>query len=94
MLWTAQARRDVEEIAYYLASRNRYALARYDELFQRAIGLLDDQPAIGRDRSELRPGIRSWPVPPYVMFYRVTPTEPELVRVLHMSRLVVAELFK
>jgi toxin ParE1/3/4 len=93
MLRTSRAELDLEDIAEFLASRNPYALARYEELFLGALQLIGEQPEIGRDRSDVWLRLRSWPVPPYILFYHSTDAGPELVRVLHMSRLVTAELF-
>jgi toxin ParE1/3/4 len=33
--------------------------------------LLSLQPEIGRERKDLRSGLRSWPVHPYIVFYEV-----------------------
>jgi len=93
MLRTAKAQSDLEEIAEFLASRNPYAMNRYEQLFVRALQLIDEQPDIGRDRSELANSLRSWPVPPYMLFYRTTAAVPELIRILHTSRLLTADLF-
>lgn len=41
---------------------------------------------LGADRRELAPGIRSFPVDRYVLYYRVNEYGIELVRVLHGSR--------
>ena len=47
---------------------------------------LEDTPGMGRDRSELRPGIRSLPVKSYVIFYRFDEERVFVVRVLHGAR--------
>ena len=44
--------------------------------------LLDD-PELGRPRNELIVGVRSIVIMPHVVFYRVSKTEIEIVRVLH-----------
>jgi toxin ParE1/3/4 len=43
-------------------------------------------PASGRLRDELRPGVRSFPVGSYVVFYRAVAGTIEVLRVLHESR--------
>ncbi|MFZ3224218.1 MAG: type II toxin-antitoxin system RelE/ParE family toxin [Xanthobacteraceae bacterium] len=39
-----------------------------------------------RERTELLPGIHSFPVHPYTVFYRIADNVPEIVRVLHERR--------
>lgn len=38
---------------------------------------------IGRARPELREGIRSFPVPPHVLFFRYRESEVQIIRILH-----------
>lgn len=49
-----------------------------------------DHPFSAQARDELAPGIRSLPVHPYMLFFRVTSDAIEIVRVLHGSRDVEA----
>jgi toxin ParE1/3/4 len=49
--------------------------------------------AIGHRRAELGRGIRSFPVPPHVIFFRFTEDWVEVVRILHGRRDVRRELF-
>ncbi|MGA8872152.1 MAG: type II toxin-antitoxin system RelE/ParE family toxin [Candidatus Acidiferrales bacterium] len=54
--------------------------------------LLAQYPHIGRRRDEdLRPGLRSFPVLDYVIFYRVQDVDVVILRVLHGSRDVKAQ---
>lgn len=53
-----------------------------DFLFEHCSNLLA-MPSMGRARDELRPGVRSWPAKSWVVFYRVTPDNVEIIRVLH-----------
>jgi toxin ParE1/3/4 len=48
--------------------------------------LLAVTPAIGRERPELAPGLRSLPFGSYLLFYRVSDDGIDLVRVLHAAR--------
>ncbi len=43
-------------------------------------------PLMGRDRDDLRPGIRQVVVYPTVLFYRVLPDQVEVVRVIDGRR--------
>lgn len=48
--------------------------------------LLATHPGVGRARDEIAPGIFSWPVGSYVVFYRPDPQPVVIARVLHGSR--------
>ena len=48
--------------------------------------ILAEQPLLGRSREELAPGMRSFPLGRYVIFYEVLRDGIEIVRVLHGSR--------
>jgi toxin ParE1/3/4 len=41
---------------------------------------------MGRRRDELAPGLQSFPLGRYVIFYRALPAATEIVRVLHGAR--------
>jgi len=47
---------------------------------------LSAYPRIGRRRDNLRPGLRSYPVGDYVIFYRVRHRDVIILRVLHGRR--------
>jgi toxin ParE1/3/4 len=51
-----------------------------------ALSLLVRFPAIGRERVDLRPGMRSFAVESYVVLYRLRPSEVQIVRVIHGNR--------
>lgn len=53
------------------------------EKVRRTLGTLPDG---GRQRPELGPGVRSFPVPPFVVVYRVQRHRVEVIRVLHGHR--------
>jgi len=59
------------EIAAWYAERHPAGENRFFREFLKAQELLARHPRIGRERAELRPGLRSWPVYPYVVFYMV-----------------------
>lgn len=73
-LWVYVARDDLDA-----ADR---LLDRIDEVCAR----LADRPELGRSREELAPGLRSFPVARYVLFYRSLGEGIELARVLHGAR--------
>jgi toxin ParE1/3/4 len=53
--------------------------------------MLADNPQAGRDRSELAPDLRSFPVGNYVIFYSPTSHGIDVVRVLNARQDISAE---
>jgi len=49
--------------------------------------------AIGRRRPELRSDLRSFPVPPHVIYFRLEESIVEILRILHGRRDVRRDLF-
>ena len=48
--------------------------------------VLGQYPKMGRDRSDIVPGVRSFPVGNYLIFYREISQGVEIIRVLHGAR--------
>lgn len=90
---TAKAECDLASIAEYLAQRNPDASRDYENKFLNAFDLLIEQPRMGRDRSDIHPTLRSWPVLPYILFYTAPGEDVVLIRVLHTARSVTPDLF-
>lgn len=88
------AEADLDEIWAYLSTANVHAA---DELVLRIhqlARLIATQPRMGREQFDLLPELRSFPVGPYMLFYR--PREGagiEVVRVLHGRRDITTDLF-
>jgi toxin ParE1/3/4 len=65
---------------------------RFLDLIQKKLEAIATTPGIGRSREELAPGLRSFPVQNYVVFYEVIQETEDaeeavaIVRVLHGSR--------
>jgi len=87
LVWSPEADEDLIDIWLYLAreASERVADRQLQDIDQ-ACGTLQEWPYSGRPRDELLPGIRSVPVHPYVVFYRVRNEAVEVVRVLHGHR--------
>ena len=82
---TSLAEADLDGIWDYVSGYSEQAAdSLIDELFERFIMLARFQEA-GRDRTELAPNLRSFPVGSYVIFYRAREEGIEIVRVLHGS---------
>jgi len=80
------AEQDYRDIWRYIAADNPDAA---DRLLRRMDGKLElyaEHPRMGSPRDGLAPGLRSFPVGNYVVFYRGVADGIELVRVLHGAR--------
>ena len=84
--FTATAQADVNEILAYIARDNRQAAWRLIERFEGRAEKLAHASGIGRPRDELRPGLRSFAVGNYVLFYLPVSDGIEIIRVLHGRR--------
>ncbi len=84
---TGPAERDLVHTAARYLERHQAGEARVLSEFGDATALLAQQPLVGRDRSDLRPGLLSWLVHPFVVFYVVDETHRrvKVVRVMHGS---------
>jgi toxin ParE1/3/4 len=88
MRYNARARTDLELI--WIESATRFGEAQADALIDRIVDTLNGTlcafPAAGRLRPELGAGIRSYPVPPFIAFYRTARSSVEIIRILHTHR--------
>jgi toxin ParE1/3/4 len=76
------ANRDLVEIWGYIAEDNEAAADRLLERVDAVLRMWSQRPKAGRERPELVPGLRSFPVGNYILFYIPLPNGIELVRVL------------
>lgn len=87
---------DILDIVRRIRPHNPAAAARFVETFKSSVELLARMPALGRLRPDLgTPETRSWRVNRfrrYLIFYEVLPDRLRLLRVLHGSRDLQAEL--
>ncbi|MDR3793544.1 MAG: type II toxin-antitoxin system RelE/ParE family toxin [Terracidiphilus sp.] len=86
---TPEAEADLDDIWFHVAQASgsfEIADRLIDSLTERFL-LLVHHPHAGRARDEdLRPGLRSFPIDNYVIFYRIEGTSVLILRVLHGSR--------
>jgi toxin ParE1/3/4 len=80
------ARSDLDEIWLYIAQDNLDAADKFIHAIVSRFPKLAAMPLIGRQREELSPRLRSFPVACYVIFYRPMKSGIEIVRVLHGAR--------
>jgi toxin ParE1/3/4 len=89
ILRTRKCRADVVEIVLMVRRDNRRAARRLLKSINDTIELIAAFPAIGPERNELSPGLRSFPVSRYrnyLIFYRIKRDGIEVIRVLHGER--------
>lgn len=84
--WLRTALRNLDEEASYIASDDPVAAGKVVERVLNSVGLLADHPAMGRPGR--LPGTRELVVPGtrYLVPYRVSGDEIQILRVFHTSR--------
>ncbi|HEY5296886.1 MAG TPA: type II toxin-antitoxin system RelE/ParE family toxin [Verrucomicrobiae bacterium] len=80
------AQSDLDGIWLYIAQDNLDAADKFIHVIVSRFSKLAAMPLIGRQREELSPRLRSFPVSRYVVFYRPIENGVEIVRVLHGAR--------
>ena len=90
---TLAAQQDYLEIWYYIAADNKEAANRVVRAFDAALNMLATHPQAGQRRPRLFPGLRSFSVGRYLLFYRVMPDGIELLRVIHGARKFQRKMF-
>jgi toxin ParE1/3/4 len=77
---------DLDEIRDYIQAQNpRAANEQVDKLFD-ALESIADAPEVGERREDLAPGIRSFVVRPYVIFYHRAADGIHVARIVHGAR--------
>jgi toxin ParE1/3/4 len=79
------AQADVQEIIFTIASDRPTAARRWKARLDTTMEQLAEFPGIGTRRDDLHPGLRSFPVEPYLIFYHVEETV-YVLRILHGAR--------
>jgi toxin ParE1/3/4 len=87
----AQALADADSIFDFIATDNLPAAANLIHRFERIMDMLTANPEAGRERSDLAPELRSFPVGNYVIFYQPVSEGIEVVRILHAARDITPE---
>jgi toxin ParE1/3/4 len=78
-----QADRDLDSIWDYIAADSMGAANRQIDRIGEVFEMLTQNPLAGRERRELRQGLRSFPVGGYVIFYIALVDGIEVVRVMN-----------
>lgn len=92
-IWSPEALADLDHLwDYYAQIAGRTTADRIVREIEKVVRTIDDFPAAGRTRDEIRPGLRSLATTPHVVFYRLNDGRPEIVRVLD-GRQDIEEIF-
>lgn len=82
LMISEQATHDLTDIWLYIANDSPASADTFLNSILEKCQLFCSSPAMGRSRDELLPGLRSFPLQRYIIFYRVQPWSIEIVRVL------------
>jgi len=88
--FSRRSQHDLNKIWDRIAEDDRAAAERFAADIRQKCRLLADNPRLGRARDELRPGLRSFPVRRFLIFYRPLPDGIQVVRVVHGARNIEA----
>ena len=95
VVWAPKSKNDLLDIWRYYG---RIASPEVADKFLRDLSevseRLVDEALMWRARDEVMPGLRSIPLPPYLIFYRIIGDVVEVVRVLHERRNLAGILSK
>jgi toxin ParE1/3/4 len=82
-----QAGKDLREAYEYIFKDNPIAADRILAHIVEVIGMLASEAVTGREVL-LRDGrwVKTWPVPPYRIYYRISGQELQVIRVYHQAR--------
>ena len=90
---TPLAAQDYREIMDYLLERSEPAAERFNQEVEAACHLLAGQPRMGRQRDDLLAGMLSIVIGRYVLFFRATDSEIQILRIIHGARNITPEMF-
>jgi len=85
-IYTESAEADLVSIWQWIAQFDESAADRIIEAMREKARFYVEFPGAGGPRDDLRPGLRSFVVERYVVFYRPVADSIEILRVLHGSR--------
>jgi toxin ParE1/3/4 len=86
LCYRPQARLDLKQVYRHMAEANPTAAAVLVRLIDTKARLIVQSPHIGQGIPELGASLRRFPVGDYLIFYEVTTSGIEVVRILHGAR--------
>ncbi|RUT34441.1 type II toxin-antitoxin system RelE/ParE family toxin [Arsenicitalea aurantiaca] len=93
ILRSPAAEADLFDIWAFIAEDSVSAADRHLRRLMEVLHTLAAAPAMGRERGELAPGLRSFPVGNYALYYRIEGNSLILVRALNAARQAEPDLF-
>ena len=81
-----QAEQDLEDIWVYLAQQDEILADKQVAQILDRFPRLAQFPDMGRQRDNLLPSLKSFPLKPYIVFYTKISDGIEILRILHQSR--------
>jgi toxin ParE1/3/4 len=78
--------KDLDEIWLYIARDSVDAAEKMIQRIEEASQNLASMPGMGQKRDDLQPGVRSYPVGRYLIFYRAVRSGIEVLHVYHGAR--------
>jgi toxin ParE1/3/4 len=95
LTWAPRADQDLLDIwSYFAAEASDETADKIVAQIVMAVQRVGELPFSGRPRDDLQAGTRSVLAHPYLVFYRVTGSEVQIIRVLHERRNLAAALPK
>lgn len=76
------AKVDLADLWHYVAQDNISAARRLNNKIIAKCQKLAEFPGMGRERSELSPGLRGFPIDNYIIYYRETDFGIDVIRIL------------
>ena len=86
-----KARNDLIEIWDFIADLNEIAADQLLDRVEETLLMLSEHPYIGRERSELARGLRSFRVEKYIIFYVPLLDGIDVIRIMHGARDILAD---
>lgn len=83
---TPEAEEDIRDILDYISMDNFDASVQFYSRLLDVFQTLAVNPKAGRERPEVREGLRSFPIGNYLIFYRIWAGQIAIARVLHGAR--------
>jgi toxin ParE1/3/4 len=83
---TRVAQADIDEVLAFISDVDFDASVTFHARLLGQFRMLADNPKAGRERDEISPGLRSFPLGNYLIFYRVWAGEVAIARVIHSAR--------
>jgi toxin ParE1/3/4 len=84
--YSSDANSDIEEIVLYIFDLNPVAAHHFLDSLEETCELLAEHPLLGRSRTELGEGLRSFPVGNYLIFYTPAADGIDVARVIYGGR--------